>query len=118
MSLILFFEGHARLEFNKLMESRTNIILKNINFPKILSFELLCEKKYFDYLIDIDVIYYHKLTKKIIKGDSYFTIFLDPNIKTKIEVKTYDLPKINHERWLLNLYKKKDYNLDKMMKTL
>ena len=118
MSLILFLEGHSSPKFNELMRQKTRINLKNLNFPKTVIFELLCKKKYFNYLIDIDVIYYHKVNKKIISADSHVSCFLDPNTKTKVQINTYKLPEKDFDKWLINLYLKKDKNLEYMIKNL
>jgi hypothetical protein len=118
MSLILFLEGHSNERFNKLMQQKTKVTLKNLNFPKTVIFELLCKKQYFDYLIDINVIYYNKVNKQIINGNSYFTNFLDPNVQTKIQINTYKLPEKDFDDWLINLYVKKDKNLENMIRTI
>ena len=116
ISLILFFEGPINNCYNNFMEKKTDIELKNLRFPRTPLFNLICQKNYFDYLIDINVIYHNK--GNIIKGCSYFMDYLDPNVKTQLEIRIYNLPKENYEDWLLKLYQNKDLCLEKIKKDI
>ena len=106
------FEGESKEKYNKIMENKTNIILKNVNFPKTSIFELICQKKYYDYLVDINVIYHNNKTI-LTKRDNFFK-FINPNTKAMIQIKLYQLPKENYDKWLLDLYIKKDIELQNM----
>ena len=110
--LILFFEGEYKKEYNKIMETKTNTILKNVNFPKTSIFNLICQKKYYDYLVDVNVIYYNN--KKILTKKDNFLKFINPNTKASIQIKLYQLPTENYDEWLLDLYVKKDIELENM----
>lgn len=116
ISLIFFFEGIKSSNYNNFMEKKTNIKLKNVSFPKTPLFDLICQKNYFDYLIDINVIYHNK--GNIIKGDNYFMDYLDPNVKAEVEIKIYNLPKENYEDWLLKLHQNKDLCLETIKKDI
>ena len=107
-----------------------NIGIKNwkvvSKFPPIINdaigdrstplFDLICQKNYFDYLIDINVIYHNK--GNIIKGDNYFMDYLDPNVKAEVEIKIYNLPKEDYEDWLLKLHQNKDLCLETIKKDI
>ena len=43
---------------------------------------------------------------------------LDPNVKTQLEIRIYNLPKENYEDWLLKLYQNKDLCLEKIKKDI
>lgn len=116
ISLILFLEGIINSNYNNFMKKKTDIKLKNLNFPRTPLFNLICQKNYFDYLIDINVIYHNK--GNIIKGGNYFMDYLDPNVKTEIDIKIYNMPIENYEDWLLKLYQNKDLCLEKIKKDI
>ena len=115
LQLILFLEGESNLKYNQIMNEKTGIILKNLNYPKTSIFNLLCSKKYFDYLVDVNVVYHNN--KKIL-GKKDFFYFLDSSSRAKLEVKIYDLPDSDYENWALKLFQKKDIELETIKKNI
>ena len=114
--LIFFLEGAKDQSYNRLMQNKFKIKLKNLNFPKTLLFNTVCEKNYFDYLLDINVIYSYQ--GKIVSGELDFKYYLDKNMKANVKINIYKMPKENYEEWLFNLYRKKDICLENIKKDI
>lgn len=114
--LILFFEGAARNNYNNCMKKRVNIDLINLDYPKTSLFDLLSKKKYFDYIVDVNVIYHNN--NKILNKKTNIIEFLNYNSKAKVKINLYKLPNNNYEEWLLKLFQKKDIELEYMKKDI
>jgi hypothetical protein len=115
ISFILFLEGIVNEKYNDIMMKKTKIKLNNLNYPKFAIFDLVCNKKYFKNLIDINVIYYKN--NKVIDCDDIFN-FLNPNTKMIIDLQIYKLPDEDYEKWLMELFRKKDLKLENIKKNL
>lgn len=115
ISFILFLEGLVSKKYNDIMKKKTKINLSNLNYPKFAIFDLVCKKKYFKNLIDINIVYYKN--NRMIDCDNIFN-FLNPNTKISIDLQIYKLPDKDYESWLTELYRKKDLKLESMKKDL
>lgn len=114
--LILFLEGALNDKYNKIMEKNNDIYFNNLKQPKLSLFDSICKLDYFKFLVDINVVY--NLKNKILTKSDNILLFLDPNCKAYFSYKIYNLPKENTNKWVYDLFQKKDIELEIIKKTI